>query len=254
MTNLRHLILILAFTGCAVPADDPVDGANDTFLGDGKSDTGAVVDGTPEARAVLRLANSATLDTLDHEVPLDARAAANIIAARPIATLAELDAVSYVGPVAFGNLLEYAQTRTWRDWLPADFSFDVVVMVPVRASTWSSIAQSGPYTPKDEVMTTTSLALLLRDEGARVTVGTLEVPAKTIAENGTFSIGRSYSGLTGPHNRFLAWGSLSISGTIDSLGDVVVTSYSRFAGRGNSIYGYNGTQAVSTGEGRAPLP
>ncbi len=62
-----------------------------------------------EARATLHVANTLSEDELDHVVGLDSRAARNIVAARPLATYAELDAVSYVGTSALGKLLVYAE-------------------------------------------------------------------------------------------------------------------------------------------------
>ncbi|HUH03932.1 MAG TPA: hypothetical protein VML75_18175 [Kofleriaceae bacterium] len=77
-----------------------------------------------ETAGVLRVANEAPLEVLDLDVPLDARAARGIVAhrfgvdGRPntaddqrFATLEELDAVPWVGPVALGRLLAYAHAR-----------------------------------------------------------------------------------------------------------------------------------------------
>jgi|GEM_PF-3107536 len=59
---------------------------------------------------VLELVNSATLEALDELVELDSRAAANIVTARdiaPLTSLTELDAIGYVGPSAFGALVDF---------------------------------------------------------------------------------------------------------------------------------------------------
>lgn len=74
-----------------------------------------------EAKAVLALANEATLEQLDDPVGLDSRAAKAIAEARngadgqrgtsddkTFTSLAELDELSYVGERAFGKLLGYA--------------------------------------------------------------------------------------------------------------------------------------------------
>jgi V8-like Glu-specific endopeptidase len=61
-----------------------------------------------EAAAVLALANAAPLETLDDEVGLDSRAAANIVAARPLVDLQALAAVPYVGASALEKLKAYA--------------------------------------------------------------------------------------------------------------------------------------------------
>jgi hypothetical protein len=57
-----------------------------------------------ESAAVVALANTATLATLDREVPLDRRAAGNLVAGRPFTTLAEVARVRYVGPAALDRL------------------------------------------------------------------------------------------------------------------------------------------------------
>jgi len=73
-----------------------------------------VVEGVPltqdEAAAILAVANGATETQLDDDAGLDARAAANIVEARPLATVYELADISYVGPTAIGQLRDYAGT------------------------------------------------------------------------------------------------------------------------------------------------
>jgi len=68
-------------------------------------------EGTCEAAGMLKVANEATFEELDVDAALDKRAAENIVAARPIATLAELDAVGYVGPSALKKILAYAEAQ-----------------------------------------------------------------------------------------------------------------------------------------------
>lgn len=58
--------------------------------------------------AVLKVANEASFEELDLDVPLDVRAARNIVDARPIADLESLDAVPWVGPDALARLDAYA--------------------------------------------------------------------------------------------------------------------------------------------------
>ncbi|MBV1861553.1 MAG: hypothetical protein KUG77_24255, partial [Nannocystaceae bacterium] len=115
---------LLAFSGCDSPEVDEgtADGRDDAFLGGGKAD-GAISEDSDDARAVLALANSASFEVLDDsdEVGLDVRAADGVYSRRvgpdttantaddvPFETLAQLDAVPWVGPSAFGKLLEYA--------------------------------------------------------------------------------------------------------------------------------------------------
>lgn len=119
---MSKLIAFLFLAGCA--AEPAEDGVNDSFAASGKTDTGGIQDGTPEADGVLALVNSASLSLLDADVGLAKNAASNIVEYRlgddEIAgtaddqrfdTLAELDAVPFVGPVAFKKLLVYAQAN-----------------------------------------------------------------------------------------------------------------------------------------------
>jgi len=72
-----------------------------------------VVEGIPltqeQAAAILVTANGASQHQLDEEAGLDARAATNIVETRPLATIEELAAVSYVGATAIGLLRDYAE-------------------------------------------------------------------------------------------------------------------------------------------------
>jgi hypothetical protein len=68
----------------------------------------AVAFTTEQAAATVALANGATRERLDDEVGLDSRAAGAIVAARPIADLAALAAVSWVGKQALTRLRDFA--------------------------------------------------------------------------------------------------------------------------------------------------
>lgn len=115
-------LALAGITACAV-TDAGEDGENDSFLGAGKAD-GGLADGSRPAAGVLRVANESSLETLDSDVGLSTRAANRIIAFRAGAdttlgtgddrrfqTLAELDAVPYVGSRALEALLAYAEDR-----------------------------------------------------------------------------------------------------------------------------------------------
>ncbi len=69
---------------------------------------------TAQATAALNVANHATQQQLDVDAGLDARAATNIVAARPIADLPALAAVKYVGASALQHLRDYAP-----NWQPS---------------------------------------------------------------------------------------------------------------------------------------
>ena len=100
---------------------DPVDGENESFAG--KEDVAGIADGSLESCIVRKVASTSDLPTLDDAARLNRRAAEAIFRATvgPDAqlgtaddvyfpTLAALDAVRYVGPKAFKQLLAYAQS------------------------------------------------------------------------------------------------------------------------------------------------
>ena len=105
--------LTLVLTACS-GGDDSLDGRDDTFTGD-KADGFCADDGSVEAGGILALVNddattSAALDapTAQGGAGLDRRAADNIVAARPFADLAQLDAVPFVGPATCQALRHFA--------------------------------------------------------------------------------------------------------------------------------------------------
>jgi hypothetical protein len=117
-------VLSLSTIGCT-EQPEVEDGIDDSFGANGKAD-GAIAEGTPEARGVLQAANDATFRELDIDAAMSSRTVTNIINHRvgadgvagtaddrPFKTLAELDAVPYVGLVALDQLLAYADVRGW---------------------------------------------------------------------------------------------------------------------------------------------
>lgn len=107
---------LICASGCAVEyADEPEDPIDDSFIvPDGKDDAFGVTEDSYLAIGVLEVVNRLTFEELDHQVPLNARAARNIVDTRssgPIRTLAELDAIPYVGQSAFNALAAYAQAE-----------------------------------------------------------------------------------------------------------------------------------------------
>ncbi len=113
--NRYHCALLIGLAACS--SETIGDGRDDSFAADGKSDA-ALSEGSRGARGVLAVANSLSEQELDDAVGLDARAAKNIAAARSvstIATLADLDGVPYVGPIAFDKLLAYATDNGFLD-------------------------------------------------------------------------------------------------------------------------------------------
>ena len=109
---MRKLLLVMVLAGCMDAADaESEDGQDDSFVADGKADGGGIAEGSPEAVGVLAVVNDGTID-LRVDVKL-AKSAATHIAAHTakFTTLTELDAVPYVGSVAFGKLLTYAKAH-----------------------------------------------------------------------------------------------------------------------------------------------
>ncbi|MDP2310726.1 MAG: nuclease A inhibitor family protein [Pseudomonadota bacterium] len=122
MRTSAFLLLFLA--ACAADERAPRE------LG-GASSSRVMEEGSRDAMGVLSLLNdpSTTLTILDIDAGLDRRAATNLIVHRdgadlrsgtrddnPFGTIAEVDAVSYVGDSALASLLDYA---TAHGWVPA---------------------------------------------------------------------------------------------------------------------------------------
>jgi len=103
------LVLVLAACGEATEplADEPAEARDACVYCGGKADKLA-----PEAAleaGILEVANTASFEVLDHEVPLNVRAAESIYVGRPFATIEELDAAYWVGPAALAALATYAR-------------------------------------------------------------------------------------------------------------------------------------------------
>lgn len=133
----RWLVAAVLVSACGISADvDPEDGIDDSIVVDGKSDGGF---SAAEIAGALRAANELALAALDDDAGLSSRAATNIVTQRagvdgidattddaPFTTLAALDAVPYVGPVALGRLVDHARSLGWitaptlQRLLPAD--------------------------------------------------------------------------------------------------------------------------------------
>lgn len=121
------LLCCLAMGGCqddgGAQSAAAVDTADASFA-DGKADGLQIESGSPAARAILKLANTASLVALDAPardggVGLDRRAAEGIVAQRPFSRLSGLDAVPYVGPVALSKLNAFVVANDLIDTTPA---------------------------------------------------------------------------------------------------------------------------------------
>jgi predicted outer membrane repeat protein len=115
-TSALSVLSLFLVIGCAT---EPAELAPET---EAAATARTIVDGSNDAVIVLYLANRLDRDTLDFEVTLDSRAAANIVAYRAGADgvegttddqafddLDELDAVSFVGASAMADLLGYGR-------------------------------------------------------------------------------------------------------------------------------------------------
>lgn len=123
---LRSISIVLLVAACGVEAED---GESDALAQGGKADGGF---SETELAAAVKAANELSLAQLDDDVPLSARAAKNIVTHRagadgfdgtaddnPFDDASELDAIAYVGPVAFAALIDYARGAGWVADLPA---------------------------------------------------------------------------------------------------------------------------------------
>jgi hypothetical protein len=120
----RATAILAVLTLCACAVSDP-----ESALDDSRP---ALEDGTVEALGILGLLNdpTTTFELLDDAVGLDRRAAANLIAYRngsdgsvgtaddrAFGSVAEIDAVRWVGSSAIAKLVDYA---TANGWVPGD--------------------------------------------------------------------------------------------------------------------------------------
>jgi hypothetical protein len=120
--------MMIAATGCVATPDEESDGRDDSFATNGKTDTGNIPEGSRKARGVLRVANELSLEALHERAPdgvglanrvinnlADFRLGDDGLAGTPddghFDTLAELDAIPFIGPIAFQKLLTYAEAN-----------------------------------------------------------------------------------------------------------------------------------------------
>jgi hypothetical protein len=139
-------------SGCAGddadPGLDPVDAA---FLEEGKAD-GAIAEGSPQALGALRVANESSRDVLAKAsgVGLGTRTTDAILKVRNgkdkkggtaddeiFDTLAELDAVPWVGPVSLGKLVAYADKLGLMPAAPANLFSAETPRKPWSGYWWS---------------------------------------------------------------------------------------------------------------------
>ncbi len=144
-----------------------------------------------EAVATLDLVNTASFDELDVDVPLDRRAATNIVAARPIASMPALAAVSYVGPSAMLDLREYPKSQVPTGTAPVGQECSAhsdCVTGLCAGMLMPGLAPNGFCMPQDTAGTfSTSSSMAITDDGQSVistipVQGLLTVPLDVIVD------------------------------------------------------------------------
>jgi hypothetical protein len=158
-------------TGC-VAGDEEGDGIDDSFLGDSKADAFGVAEGSPDALAVLGMLRTASLDELDDAAGLASNAAKAIVRHRQggdrkdgtadddsIDSLTELDAVPYVGPIAFRLLLDHARASAP---VPSSDPFDPTFCGQDYALTGDLIRATVPEGEANVNVATTSSEIRVR--------------------------------------------------------------------------------------------
>jgi hypothetical protein len=137
MSTRRALALLLALglAGCAVDLPDaPLDPEDECGTCSGKADGwGAPEEGSCDAMALVEVANEASFAELDDDAGLNRRAVEEIVTARAVApfeTVADVDAVRYVGASTLGLLRDYATTTgaIERCELPAEPSAEIGII------------------------------------------------------------------------------------------------------------------------------
>jgi hypothetical protein len=121
----RTALTLTLAAGCTSAVEE--DGRDDSFIIGGKADSAGIEEGTPEALGVLDVANTASIEELEN-LPLSSRAVDNVMYfrlgddGRPgtdddgvFRSLAELDAIPFIGPIAFQRLLAYAEAKGFVD-------------------------------------------------------------------------------------------------------------------------------------------
>jgi len=149
---LCFLSSFLFLAGCGSSSEEAVDGVDDTFMKDGKTDVAdvnSIAEKSPEALAILTVINLAQVDPsefnektwdeylslLTDTIGVPKNSAKNIRAFRGgadgqfnteddqiIESLTMLDAIPYVGPVCFARLLTYVNSQG----MPAQFKSECV--------------------------------------------------------------------------------------------------------------------------------
>jgi hypothetical protein len=197
--------VLCAVTSCVDSSDE--DGRDDSFTGDDKADSGGVAEGSRQAKGVLRVANEVSLETLRASAPdgvgLSDRTVDNIGDVRlgddglpgtaddgRFATLAQLDAVPFVGPIAFHKLLAYAEAN---GFVPhgtiingtADVPTSLVAYREGFAGDWQPATMKSPTSFEIEVDGPYTLVAVCED----ATGGVTEVELGQLPDEGAVEVG-----------------------------------------------------------------
>lgn len=161
------LFTALSMSAGCVAGDEESDGIDDSFLGEGKADAFGVREGSTDALAVLAMLRTASVEELDDGAELASHAAKAIVRHRQgpdrtdgtedddrIESLTELDAIPYVGPIAFRLLLDYARATVVAVRLRL-----AALLLSAREATIAEVAQRVGYGSVD------ALGRAFRDAG-----------------------------------------------------------------------------------------
>lgn len=111
-----------------------------------------VEEGSAEAAAIIRLANTATFEQLDDDARLDKRGAKAIVEKRPLTSLAQLDSLPYVNAAQFETMLTLSKSLGLYEEIKVDYQYNTRAerFIEVKTTTdWitESHASTSPMTP-----------------------------------------------------------------------------------------------------------
>jgi hypothetical protein len=114
LRRLSVLFFAAGLAACALEATDaPLDAVDECATCSDKADEWAVpAEGSCDARGLVEIANEASFDELDQDAGLNRRAVEHMVEAREVApfeTVADVDAVRYVGVATLELILDYAR-------------------------------------------------------------------------------------------------------------------------------------------------
>jgi len=154
-TNLLVAILLISLTACfaeeAPQRNQSASEVTATCSALGGTFSGVEFNDDQGSYAVS-LANNAAADTLQEIDGIGAKIAQRIIAARPFATLADLDSVSYVGAKILGGFRAHANTRAVLDWANSANRSELTAVCQIGNKTAEAIEAARPIDSLDDLL------------------------------------------------------------------------------------------------------